>query len=86
MNQNYNEAIKYHKLRKHKRSTKTDKSTDPEEDEEEGMETSETSAEYSDEEVKILGKVTAKPGEEQLKLPQKPKIELTEQEPPPVSE
>ena len=86
MNRNYNEAIKYHKLRKCKRSTKTDKSTDPEEDEEEGMEMNETSAKYSDEEVEILGKVTAKPGEEQPKLPQKPKMELTEQELPPASE
>ena len=86
VNRNYNEAIKYHKLRKCKRSTKADKRTDPEEDEEEGMETSETSAECSDEEVEIQGKVTAEPGEEQPKLPQKPKMELTEQEPPPASD
>ena len=86
VNCNYNEAIKYHKLRKCKRSTKTDKSADPEGDEEEGMETSETSAEYSDEEIELLGEVTAEPGEGQPKLPQKPKLEPMEWEPPPASE
>ena len=86
VNCNYNEAIKYHKLRKCKRSTKTDKSADPEGDEEEGMETSETLAEYSDEEIELLGEVTAEPGEGQPKLPQKPKLEPMELEPPPASE
>ena len=41
LNQNYNEAMKYHKLRKRKKSKKTDKSVDPEEDEEEEIEMSE---------------------------------------------
>ena len=86
VNCNYNEAIKYHKLRKRKRSTKTGKSMDPEGDEEEGMDMSETSAEYSDDEIEQLGEVTTKPGEEQPKLPQQPKLEPTEQELPSAGE
>ena len=81
VNRNYNEAIKYHKLKKCKRSKKTDKSAD----EEEEMEMSETSAEFSDEEVEIQAEIIAEPGEEQPKLPLVPKTELMEQELPPAS-
>ena len=86
VNRNYNEAIRYHKLRKRKKSMKTDKGADPEEGEEEGMDTSETSAEYTDDEIEQLDEVTTKPGEEQPDLPQQLKQELTEQEMPPSGE
>ena len=86
VNRNYNEAIRYHELRKRKRSTKTGKSTDPEGDEEEGMDTSETSAERSNDEIEQLGEVTIKQGEEQLKLPQQLKLEPAEQELPTAGE
>ena len=59
VNQNYNEAMKYHKLRKCKKSKKTDESAEPREDKEEEIETSETSEEFSDEEVKIQGEAAA---------------------------
>ena len=86
VNHNYNEAIKYHKLRKCKRSTKSGQSADPEGDEEEGMDTSETSAENSDDEIEQLGEVTTKLGEEQPKLPQQLKLEPKEQELPSAGE
>ena len=86
VNRNYNEAIRYHKLRKRKKSMKTGKSADPEKDEEEGMDTSETSAEYTNDEIEQLGEVTTKQGEEQPNLPQQLKQELTEQEMPPAGE
>ena len=57
VNQNYNEAIKYHKLRKCKKSKKTDKSANPEGDEEEEKETSKTSEEFSDEEIEVQGEI-----------------------------
>ena len=53
VHQNYNEALKYHKLRKCKKSKKTDKSADPEGDKEEEKETSKTSEEFSDEETEV---------------------------------
>ena len=65
---------------------KTDKGADPEEGEEEGMDTSETSAEYTDDEIEQLDEVTTKPGEEQPDLPQQLKQELMEQEMPPSGE
>ena len=84
VNRNYNEAIKYHKLRKLKRSNKTDKSAEPEE---EIIDTSETSGDFSDEED-ILGKEEAIIGleGETPKLPLVPKQEPIEQTPLPESE
>ena len=78
--------MKYHKLRKCKKSKKTDKSTDPEEDEEEDIEMSETSEELSDEEVEVQGETIAEGEGEVLKLPLVPKSEPVEPTPPPVSE
>ena len=86
VNQNYNEAIKYHKLRKCKKSKKTDKSADPEGDQEEQIERSETSEEFSDEEVEVQGEIIAEAGAEMPKLPLVPKSEPTEQTPLPASE
>ena len=86
VNRNYNEAMKYHKLRRRKKSKKTDKSTDQKEDEEEEMETSETSEEFSDEEIEVQRETMAKTEGEGPKLPLVPKTELIEQMPPPVSE
>ena len=85
VSQNYNEAMKYHKLRKRKKSKKTDKSADPEEDEEEEIEMSETSEEFSDEEVEVQGEIVAEAEGEMPKLPLVPKSELTEQTPLPAS-
>ena len=86
VNQNYNEAMKYHKLRRCKKSKKTDKSTDPEEDEEEEEETSKTSEELSDEEVEVQKETMAEPEGEALKLPLVPKTEPVESTPSLVSE
>ena len=86
VNRNYNEAMRYHKLRKSKKSMRKGEGADPEKDKEEGMDTSETSAEYTDDEVEQLGEVTTKPGEEQPDLPQQLKQELMEQEMPPSGE
>ena len=81
VNRNYNEAIKYHKLRKRKKSKKTDKSADPEGDEEEEIEMSETSEEFSDEEVGVQGEIIAEAEGEIPKLLLVPKSEPTEQTP-----
>ena len=86
VNRNYNEAMKYHKLRKCKKSKKTDESAEPREDKEEGIEMSETSEEFSDEEVEIQGEATAEAEGEMPKLPLVPKLEQTEQPSPPKSE
>ena len=86
VNRNYNEAMKYHKLRKCKKSKKTDESAEPREDKEEEIEMSETSEEFSDEEVKIQGETTAEVEGEMPKLPLVPKLEPTEQLPPPKGE
>ena len=86
VNKNYNEAIKYHKLRKCKKSKKTDASAEPREDKEEEIEMSETSEEFSHEEVKFQGEATAEAEGEMPKLPLVPKMEPTEQPPPPKSE
>ena len=86
VNRNYNEAMKYHILRRCKKSKKTAKSTDPEEDEEEEEETSETSEELSEEEVEVQKETMAEPEGEVLKLPLVPKTELVEPTLPPVSE
>ena len=77
--------MKYHKLRRHKKSKKTDKSTDPEEDEEEDIETSETSEELLDEEVEVQRETIAEPEGEVPKLPLVPKTEPVELTPPPTS-
>ena len=77
--------MKYHKLRKQKKSKKTDKSTDPEEDEEEDMEMSETSEEFSDEEVEVQRETIAEAEGEMPKLLLVPKSELVEPTPPPAS-
>ena len=53
VNRNYNEAMKYHKLPKGKKSKKTDESTDPEGGVGEEKKTSETSEEFSDEEPEV---------------------------------
>ena len=68
VNQNYNEAMKYLKLRKCKRSKKIDESAEPREDKEEEIETSETSEEFSYEEVEIQEEATAEAEEEMPKL------------------
>ena len=78
--------MKYHKLRKCKKSKKTDESAEPGEDKEEEIETSETSEEFSDEEVKIQGEATVGAEGEMPKIPLVPKLEPTEQPPPPKSE
>ena len=80
VNQNYNEAMKYHKLRKCKKSKKTDESAEPGEDKEEEIE------EFSDEEVEIQEETTTGAEGEMPKLPLVPKLEPTEQPPPPKSE
>ena len=85
MNQNYNEAMKYHKLRKCKKSKKTDESAEPGEDKEEEIEMSKTSEEFSDEEVEIQEETTAGAEGEMPKLPLVPKLVPTEQPPPPKS-
>ena len=86
VNQNYNKAMKYHKLRKCKKSKKADERAEPGEDKEEEIEMSETSEEFSDEEVTIQGETTAGAEGEMPKLPLVPKLEPTEQPPPPKSE
>ena len=86
VNQNYNEAMKYHKLRRRKKSKKTDKSADSEEDQEEEIEASKTSEELSDEEVEIQGETIAEAEGEMPKLPLVHKSELTKQTLPAASE
>ena len=86
VNQNYNEAMKYHKLRRRKKSKKTDESTDPEEDEEKDVETSKTSEEPLDEEVEVQRETIAEPEGEVPKLPLVPKTKPVEPTLPPVSE
>ena len=83
VNRNYNEAMKYHKLRKCKKSKKTDESAELGEDKEEEIEMSRTSEEFSDEEVEIQEEITAGAEGEMSKLPLVPKLEPTEQSPPP---
>ena len=53
VNQNYNKAVRYHKLRKRKKSKRTDGSTDSDGSDDEEKETSETSGEVLDEEPKV---------------------------------
>ena len=69
VNRNYNEALKYHKLSKCKKSKKTDKSADPEGDDEEEKETSKTSEEFSDEDPEIQEGTMAGAEKEVPKLP-----------------
>ena len=83
VNQNYNKAIKYHKLRKLKKSKKTDEGAEPEE--EEAIETSETSEEFLDEETVVQWETMEAEGE-MPKLPLVSEPEPTEQPQPPVSE
>ena len=78
VNQNYNEAMKYHKLRTHKNSKKTDKSTDPEGGDEEEKETSKTSEEFSDEEPEVQEEPMVGAEKEVPKLPLALKKEPTE--------
>ena len=85
VNRNYNEAMKYHKLRRCKKSKKTYKSTNPEEHEEEDIETSKTSEELSDKEVEVQRETIAEPEGEVPKLPLVPKSELVEPTPPPAN-
>ena len=68
VNQNYNEAMKYHKLRKHKKSKKT-KSADPKGGDEEEKETSEISEEFSDKEPEVQEESMAGAEKAVLKLP-----------------
>ena len=77
VNRNYNEAVRYHKLRRHKKSKKTDESTDSEGGEHEEKETSETSGEVSDEEPEVQKEPMVRT-EEVPKLPQTLKQEPTE--------
>ena len=77
VNQNYNEAVRYHKLRKHKKSKKTDGSTDSDNSDDEEKETSETSGEVLDEEPKLQEEPMV--GTEEVpKIPQTLKQEPTE--------
>ena len=69
INRNYNEAMKYHKLRKHKKSKKTDKSADPEGDNEEEKEMSKTSEELSGEEPEVQEEPMVGAEKEVPKLP-----------------
>ena len=85
MNQNYNEAIKYHKLRKLKKSKKTDKST--EQEEEEIIDTSETSEELSEGEDTLRQEETVVESKGEMpKLLLVPKQEPIGQTPLPASE
>ena len=69
--------MRYHKLRKHKKSKRTDGSTDPEGGDDEERETSKTSGEVSDEEPEVQEEPMVET-EEVLKLPQMLKQEITE--------
>ena len=77
VNLNYNEAMKYHQLRKCKKSKKTDESVDPEGGDDEEKETSETSEEVSDEEPEVQEEPIVRTEEEVPKVPQTLKQEPT---------
>ena len=70
--------MKYHKLRKCKKSKKTDEITDPEGGVGEEKETSETSEEFSDEESKVQEEPMVEAEKAVLKLPLALKKEPTE--------
>ena len=83
VNRNYNEAVTYHKLRKHKRAKKTD----PGGDDDEGEETSDTSLEVSDEESMVQEEpMVGTEEEEVLKIAQELKQKPVEKRLFPVGE
>ena len=86
VNRNYNEAMKYHKLRRRKRSKKTDENTDQKREEEEEIEMRETSEEFSDEETKEQRETVIETAGEEPILLLVPKTEPAEQMPPQASE
>ena len=77
INRNYNEAVSYHKLRKHKKSKKSDESADSNCSDEEEREASETSGESLEEQPEPQEEQMAGT-EEDPKIPQMLKQEPVE--------